>query len=75
MKSFLRGLKLPNGAFMMHDQGEYDTRSAYCAVVVASYLNIMTPDLIEGTGEWLARYAHTIVVMAYIAKSNIHLNR
>jgi protein farnesyltransferase subunit beta len=54
MKSFLLSLKLPNGAFMMHDQGESDTRSCYCAMVVASYLNILTPDLIEGTGEWLA---------------------
>lgn len=30
-------------------------RSAYCAASVASLTNIITPDLFEGTAEWIAR--------------------
>lgn len=32
-----------------------DVRSAYCAASVASLTNIITPDLFEGTAEWIAR--------------------
>lgn len=30
-------------------------RSSYCALVIASLLNILTPELTAGTAEWLAR--------------------
>ncbi|XP_076407022.1 protein farnesyltransferase subunit beta isoform X2 [Peromyscus maniculatus bairdii] len=39
----------------MHVGGEVDVRSAYCAASVASLTNIITPDLFEGTAEWIAR--------------------
>ncbi|GMM37325.1 protein farnesyltransferase [Saccharomycopsis crataegensis] len=48
-------LKQPNGSFAMHKGGEVDTRAVYCALTVASMLNIMTPELIEGTAEWLGK--------------------
>jgi hypothetical protein len=32
------------------------SRSAYCAASVASLTNILTPDLFEGTAEWIARW-------------------
>ena len=32
------------------------SRSAYCAASVASLTNIITPDLFEGTAEWIARW-------------------
>lgn len=46
-------LKKPNGSFMMHQNGESDTRSTYCVLVVASLLNILTAELCEGTLLWL----------------------
>jgi protein farnesyltransferase subunit beta len=56
MYQFLMRMKLPNGAFAMHEDGESDLRAVYCAVVVATLLNILTPELISGTAEWIARY-------------------
>ncbi|XP_025151134.3 protein farnesyltransferase subunit beta isoform X3 [Bubalus bubalis] len=52
---YLYSLKQPDGSFLMHDGGEVDVRSAYCAASVASLTNIITPDLFEGTAEWIAR--------------------
>lgn len=40
-------------SFIMHELGEYDTRSTYCALVISSLLNIMTPELIEGVQDWI----------------------
>ena len=41
----------------MHRDGEVDIRGVYCAVVtVAVYLtDIVTPDLFEGTAEWITK--------------------
>ncbi|XP_003472561.1 protein farnesyltransferase subunit beta isoform X1 [Cavia porcellus] len=52
---YLYSLKQPDGSFLMHVGGEVDARSAYCAASVASLTNIITPDLFEGTAEWIAR--------------------
>ncbi|XP_004837460.1 protein farnesyltransferase subunit beta isoform X3 [Heterocephalus glaber] len=52
---YLYSLKQPDGSFLMHVGGEVDARSAYCATSVASLTNIITPDLFEGTAEWIAR--------------------
>uniref|UniRef100_A0A4X1UCT8 Protein farnesyltransferase subunit beta n=1 Tax=Sus scrofa TaxID=9823 RepID=A0A4X1UCT8_PIG len=52
---YLYSLKQPDGSFLMHVGGEVDVRSAYCAASVASLTNIVTPDLFEGTAEWIAR--------------------
>ena len=51
---FFMSMKQKNGAFTMHQDGETDTRSAYTVICIASLLNIMTPELCEGTTEWLA---------------------
>ncbi|KAG5437204.1 hypothetical protein PCK2_001016, partial [Pneumocystis canis] len=48
-------LKQPDGGFLMHEGGEKDARAIYCVLAVASLLNIMTPELIEGTATWLSR--------------------
>eukprot|EP01125_Pyxidicula_operculata_P021345 TRINITY_DN8172_c0_g1_i1.p1 TRINITY_DN8172_c0_g1~~TRINITY_DN8172_c0_g1_i1.p1 ORF type:complete len:396 (-),score=28.42 TRINITY_DN8172_c0_g1_i1:25-1212(-) len=55
MYSFLMRLKTPEGSFRMHEDGETDTRAAYCALSVARILGILTDELKQGTGEWLAR--------------------
>ena len=38
----------------MHDDGEIDVRATYTVLAVSSILNIMTPELVEGTAEWVA---------------------
>lgn len=48
-------LKQPDGGFAMHIGGECDTRAVYCALSVASLLDILTPELIENTTEYLTK--------------------
>ncbi|XP_063295865.1 protein farnesyltransferase subunit beta [Pelobates fuscus] len=55
LQDFLYSLKKPDGSFNMHLGGEVDVRSAYCAASVASLTNVLTPDLFDGTAEWIAR--------------------
>jgi len=55
MYKFLMRMKSPSGGFMMHDQGETDMRGTYCAMAVASMLHIVTPELTEGVGAYVAR--------------------
>lgn len=50
---WLMSLKLPNGSFIMHEQGESDTRSTYCVLVIANLLNIATDELLEGVEDWI----------------------
>ncbi|KAJ3271910.1 hypothetical protein HDV01_006124 [Terramyces sp. JEL0728] len=53
--SFLMQVKQPDGSFKMHNDGEVDIRGSYCAVNVAVLLNILTPELIEGVPEFIAK--------------------
>lgn len=55
MYQWLLTLKQDDGSFVMHVGGERDTRAVYCVLVIASLLDIITPELIEGTPEWLSR--------------------
>lgn len=51
---WLLKLKQPDGGFKTClEVGENDTRGVYCALSVASMLNIMTPELCEGVLEYL----------------------
>ncbi|KAK9704203.1 CAAX farnesyltransferase (FTase) subunit beta [Basidiobolus ranarum] len=52
---WLLSLKQPDGSFIMHVGGEVDVRGCYCALSVASLLNILTPELMDGTAEFIAR--------------------
>ena len=52
---WLMSLKQPDGSFAMHHGGEIDSRSAYCAVVIATYYNMLTPALRRGLADWLVR--------------------
>lgn len=49
---WLISMKQRNGSFTMCQGGESDTRATYCALAVASLLNIMTPQLVENCGEF-----------------------
>eukprot|EP01112_Ceratiomyxa_fruticulosa_P014777 TRINITY_DN4271_c0_g1_i1.p1 TRINITY_DN4271_c0_g1~~TRINITY_DN4271_c0_g1_i1.p1 ORF type:complete len:440 (+),score=66.27 TRINITY_DN4271_c0_g1_i1:671-1990(+) len=55
MLEFLISMKSPSGGFYMHKDGEIDMRGTYCAVSVASILNILTPELVEGAAEYIVR--------------------
>eukprot|EP00392_Amoebophrya_sp_AT5.2_P016909 g17217.t1 len=51
---FLLSRKDPEtGGFSMHDEGELDMRGTYCAIAVASMLQILTPELAENVGNYV----------------------
>lgn len=53
---WLLKLKQPDGGFKTClEVGENDTRGVYCALSVASMLNIMTPELCEGVLDYIIR--------------------
>ncbi|KAK9239015.1 terpenoid cyclases/protein prenyltransferase alpha-alpha toroid [Lipomyces kononenkoae] len=52
---WLMSVKRPDGGFSMHVGGEEDVRAVYCALASAALLNIITPELTEGTAEWISR--------------------
>ena len=51
--SFFLRCKDASGGFAMHDAGEVDSRASYTVVAIARILNILTPELISGTAEYL----------------------
>lgn len=50
---WLLSLKHHDGSFAMHLGGERDTRSTYCVLLVASLLDITTPQLVENSQRWI----------------------
>ena len=55
MYNFFLARKSTSGGFAMHDDGENDVRATYTVLAVASILNILTPELVQGTAEWVAQ--------------------
>eukprot|EP01133_Synstelium_polycarpum_P015404 gene15404-18268_t len=55
MHDFLMRMKTDHGSFRTQDQGEDDSRSTYCAISIASLLNILTPQLSDKVSEYLVR--------------------
>lgn len=52
---FLLKMKNPvDGSFSIHEGGEYDVRATYCALSVASILNLLTPEITKNCGEFIA---------------------
>nr|XP_043634363.1 protein farnesyltransferase subunit beta-like isoform X2 [Erigeron canadensis] len=51
--SFLRRMKHISGGFSMHDGGEVDVRACYTAISVASILNILDEELVQGVGNYI----------------------
>ncbi|KAL1129900.1 hypothetical protein AAG570_012844, partial [Ranatra chinensis] len=52
---FLWSVRVGDGSFSMHIDGEVDIRSVYCALVVAKLTNIYNDKLFENSAEWIAR--------------------
>ncbi|KAI8319710.1 hypothetical protein GQ54DRAFT_278992 [Martensiomyces pterosporus] len=55
MYQWLMTMKRADGSFYMHEGGEVDVRGVYCAMVIASLLNIMTPELVANCAEFIAQ--------------------
>ena len=54
MYSFFMSLKQPDGSFLVSEDSEVDVRGIYCLLCVAYLLNILTPELVAGTAEFIA---------------------
>lgn len=55
LAAFLRRLKQADGSFRLTDDGEVDTRGAYCALAAARLMGVLTPDLAAGVGPYIRR--------------------
>jgi len=53
--AWLERLRLRDGSFTMHVDGEVDIRGVYCALSVARLTNIFTPSVFKDTDQWLLR--------------------
>jgi len=51
---FLMSMKRPEGGFCMHEGGEVDVRASYIAMVVATLINILTPELRSQVADFVA---------------------
>ncbi|KAH8091781.1 terpenoid cyclases/Protein prenyltransferase [Cristinia sonorae] len=51
---FFMSLKQPDGSFLVAHDAEVDVRGIYCLLAVATLLNILTPELVAGTPEFIA---------------------
>ena len=54
MYQWMLSLKQPDGSFLVHTNGEVDVRASYCVICIASLLDICTPQLVRGMGDFIA---------------------
>ncbi|KAJ7207994.1 terpenoid cyclases/Protein prenyltransferase [Mycena pura] len=54
MYKFFLSLKQPDGSFLVAHHSEVDVRGIYCLLVTATLLDIITPELVEGTAAFIA---------------------
>eukprot|EP01104_Vermistella_antarctica_P005700 TRINITY_DN1622_c0_g3_i2.p1 TRINITY_DN1622_c0_g3~~TRINITY_DN1622_c0_g3_i2.p1 ORF type:complete len:367 (-),score=29.36 TRINITY_DN1622_c0_g3_i2:950-1924(-) len=55
MYKFLMAMKDPvHGGFASQNDGELDIRSTYCALSIASMLNLLTPELAKNSAKYIA---------------------
>ncbi|KAF6751941.1 terpenoid cyclases/protein prenyltransferase alpha-alpha toroid [Ephemerocybe angulata] len=52
--NFFLSLKQKDGSFLVAHHSEVDVRGVYCLLVVATLLDIITPELVAGTPEFIA---------------------
>lgn len=50
---FFMRMKQPDGSFVVNKDAEVDVRGTYCLLVTATLLDILTPELVKGTAEFL----------------------
>lgn len=51
---FFMSLKQPDGSFLVSHDAEVDVRGIYCLLVVAHLLDLLTPELLDGTPAFIA---------------------
>lgn len=51
---FFMSLKQKDGSFLVSHHAEVDVRGIYCLLVVASLLDLITPELVAGTAEFIS---------------------
>ncbi|KAJ7159810.1 terpenoid cyclases/Protein prenyltransferase [Mycena crocata] len=54
MYKFFLSLKQPDGSFLVAHHSEVDVRGIYCLLVTATLLDIITPELVDGTASFVA---------------------
>ncbi|KAL4064662.1 terpenoid cyclases/protein prenyltransferase alpha-alpha toroid [Scleroderma yunnanense] len=54
MYKFFMSLKQPDGSFHVSHDAEVDVRGIYCLLVVAHLLDLLTPELLDGTPAFIA---------------------
>ncbi|KAH9809845.1 terpenoid cyclases/protein prenyltransferase alpha-alpha toroid [Melampsora americana] len=54
MYEWMLSLKQTDGSFVMQMNGEIDVRGTYCALIVASLLNFLTPDFSKGLSDFIS---------------------
>lgn len=54
MYKWFLSLKQQDGSFLVSHDAEVDVRGLYCLLVVATLLNLLTPELLEGVPEFIA---------------------
>ncbi|KAH0835434.1 terpenoid cyclases/protein prenyltransferase alpha-alpha toroid [Lanmaoa asiatica] len=52
--AFFMSLKQPDGSFLVAHEAEVDVRGTYCLLVVAYLLDLLTPELLQGTPAFIA---------------------
>lgn len=52
---WMMSLKQSDGSFIMHYNGEADTRSMYCALVIGSLLNLLDEKFTQGCLTWVGK--------------------
>ncbi|EIM21068.1 terpenoid cyclases/Protein prenyltransferase [Wallemia mellicola CBS 633.66] len=52
--NFLIRMKQKDGSFIVHEGGEVDVRGCYCALTVATLLDILTPELLENVDTFVS---------------------
>lgn len=55
VKKWLLSVKQPNGSFVMLNGAECDVRAVYCALCIASILDILDDNLKSGVKEWIIK--------------------
>lgn len=51
---FFMSLKQPDGSFLVSRDSEVDVRGIYCLLCVATLLNLLTPELVDGVASFIA---------------------
>ncbi|KAJ7590765.1 terpenoid cyclases/protein prenyltransferase alpha-alpha toroid [Mycena floridula] len=54
MYKFFMSLKQPDGSFLVSQHAEVDVRGIYCLITTAILLDLLTPELVEGTPAFIA---------------------